>query len=229
MIQAYKDLMGEKKNIVFIGEAGCGKSESALNFAMQLKREQTKEVHMFDLDQTKPICRSRDVRDMLAQNGIAFHYETHDFDSPTIVGGVAECLRDPGCYTVLDVGGGDIGARIIGRFARFLNEDDTIAFYVVNPYRPWSRDIMAIDCTLSAILQVTRIQKIHVLSNPHLGASTTAEDFLLGLNKTISMLTEYVPVEGACVREELYDAVKEKAGLPVIPLHLFLKYEWVEE
>ena len=47
-------------NFVFLGEAGCGKSEAALNLAPLLHRERGAPVHFFDLDMTKPLFRSRD-------------------------------------------------------------------------------------------------------------------------------------------------------------------------
>ena len=52
-----------KKNFVFIGEAGSGKSEIAINFAVNLARIADRPVHFFDMDQTKPLFRSRDVKE----------------------------------------------------------------------------------------------------------------------------------------------------------------------
>ena len=49
---AWEDLL-RQNNIVFLGEAGCGKSELAVYLALELAR-QGREVHFFDLDQTKP-------------------------------------------------------------------------------------------------------------------------------------------------------------------------------
>ena len=46
-------------NSIFLGEAGCGKSELAVHLALELAR-QGREVHFFDLDQTKPLMRSPD-------------------------------------------------------------------------------------------------------------------------------------------------------------------------
>lgn len=235
MIQPYRQLLEDKKNIVFLGEAGCGKSEAALHFAMRLAGEGSSPgspgcaVHLFDLDQTKPIFRSRDARESLAQAGVSLHHAAHDFDSPTIVGGVAECMADDARHAILDVGGGEIGARIIGRFARQLNGKNTLVFYVLNPYRPWSRELLAVDETLSAILRVTRIQQYEILCNPHLGPSTTAGEALAGLAKARDMLGAHAEITGACARREIAEGVAAWAGLPVLPLQLYLQYEWEED
>ena len=46
-------LRNGKKNFVFIGEAGSGKSEIAINFAINFTKIQDRPVHFFDMDQTK--------------------------------------------------------------------------------------------------------------------------------------------------------------------------------
>ena len=58
-----------QRNIVFLGEAGCGKSELAVHLALELAG-QGREVHFFDLDQTKPLMRSRDVESLLESAGV---------------------------------------------------------------------------------------------------------------------------------------------------------------
>ena len=56
-------------NTVFLGEAGCGKSELAVHWALALV-SQGREVHFFDLDQTKPLMRSRDAAALLTDAGV---------------------------------------------------------------------------------------------------------------------------------------------------------------
>ena len=60
--KTFEELMHEKKNFVFIGEAGSGKSEIVLNIANKLAQQTGKKVDLFDLDQTKPLYRSRDMQ-----------------------------------------------------------------------------------------------------------------------------------------------------------------------
>ena len=54
--------LGEQtKNFVFLGEAGSGKSEIAINFALSLHQQGGKEVHLFDLDMTP--CSAAGIRE----------------------------------------------------------------------------------------------------------------------------------------------------------------------
>lgn len=224
MAQTFENLIGGRHNIVLLGEAGCGKSEIALNLAVSCAK--TAQTHLFDMDQTKPLYRSRDARAAMERGNVRFHCEEQFFDAPTLTGGVADSLNDEKRVTIMDVGGNDAGARLIGGFSRLLSRDDAIVFYVVNPYRPWSKDAVSIDCTLSAILQVSHLKKFHIIANPNLGFETTTEEFAAGIEKTKQMLERYVPVEGACVREELYPKAAALTELPLLKMHLYLTYEW---
>ena len=86
------DLMNEKKNFVFIGEAGSGKSEIILNVAHMLAERTGKKVDLFDLDQTKPLYRSRDMQEAFAKAGVTIFYQEQFQDAPTQVGGVRASL-----------------------------------------------------------------------------------------------------------------------------------------
>lgn len=217
-------------NFVLLGEAGGGKSEVGVNLALTLAKYGEKPVHFFDMDMTKPLFRSRDVREKLEEGGVTFHCEQQFMDAPTQVGGVEICLRDPDSYVVMDVGGDYIGARAIGGYAALLNREDTIPYYVVNAYRPWSDTIEHIDETLGKILGMSHVelQKLRIVSNPNNGLTTTAEEFLSGHRRTKELLSPYIPVEFACVREELFDEVNGKAEEPVFPIRLMLTYPWLQ-
>ena len=82
--------MTSSSNVVFLGEAGSGKSELALNFAQALAELGGKPVHFFDLDMTKPLFRSRDRREALETLGVEVHYEAQFMDAPTLTGGVRQ-------------------------------------------------------------------------------------------------------------------------------------------
>ena len=221
---------GDAYNFMFLGEAGSGKSEVAINFALSLQKAGVKPVHFYDLDMTKPLFRSRDQAAFLAEQGVHFHYEDQFYDAPTQVGGVHKLLRDASCYTVLDVGGDYIGARSVGGYAPLLNAPGTIVWYVINPYRPWSMDIDHIDRVLSEVLGVSHVQieKLRLLGNPNLGPGTSADDVIRGAEKLEEMVGPYKPVDYYCAREEICPALDGKLPGPLYPIRLYLTYQWSE-
>ena len=222
-------LDGIRNNFVFLGEAGSGKSEIAINFAQILARHGGRPVHFFDLDMTKPLFRSRDAGAELEQAGVTVHYQEQFMDAPTLVGGVSPMLRDENSLVVLDVGGDHIGARSIGGFAPQLNRPSTAVFYVINAYRPWSDTIEHIDGTLGKILGMSHVNltQLSLVANPNNGPSTTLDEVVDGYHKTDSLVGEYLPLSFACAREELAGEAAKRLPIPVFPLRLALTYPWV--
>ena len=202
-------------NSIFLGEAGCGKSELAVHLALELAR-QGREVHFFDLDQTKPLMRSRDAEGLLEKGGVTVHFQQQYADAPTQVGGLIPLLLDEKKAVILDVGGNDTGAKLIGGYAHLLKAADV--WFVVNPYRPWSATTEHIDGTLSAILRASRLKMPRFLLNPNLGGGTTLEEYLFGIKLGLELLSPYVAVEAAAVPAPLYEQAKAETALPLIPI-----------
>lgn len=220
-----------KNNFIFLGGAGSGKSEIAVNFAEYLLELKRKEIHFFDMDMTKPLFRSRDLCNRLEAEGIQVHYEEQFMDAPTLVGGVRELLRREDCYVVMDVGGDHIGARSIGGFMTGTCHQDTVIYYVLNAFRPWSGDITHIDETLGAILGAAhlKVDEMHLINNPNYGWNTTTEEIVEGYRFMEKIVAPYKPIDFACVREELYEEAKNAIHKELLPLHLHLKYPWISD
>lgn len=217
----------EKKNFIFIGEAGCGKSEIALNLASLLAQQTGQNgitgVDLFDMDQTKPLFRSRDLADEMAARGVTLHYQDQYLDSPQAVGGVGPAMADPSRFTIIDAGGDKNGARLIGAYANWINRDDSIAFYVVNPYRPWSGDIYAIDATLTSILAVSHIMAFHMMANPNLGHDTSLADWQEGIQKAREILDPFTRIEALACGATYAAEIKE--ALPLLPIDFYIDYK----
>ncbi len=225
--KTFESLMKEKKNFVFIGEAGSGKSELALNVALKLAENSGSKVDLFDLDQTKPLYRSRDMKEAFADRGVEIHYQDQYLDAPVMVGGVRVSLTGGG-YTLLDIGGGHQAAKFAGAYSDLLGRDDSVPVYVINPYRPWTRSVDTIDGTMTHILGSMRLDHIYMLANPNLGRDTTVNEFMEGLDKIDRLLDGYTVVNSACVRRKIYDEVRNMTDKALIPVDLFLGCPWVD-
>ena len=225
--KTFFDLMKEKKNFVFIGEAGSGKSEIVLNIANKLAQETGRPVDLFDLDQTKPLYRSRDMKEDFAERGVTIHYQDQYLDAPVMVGGVRVSLVSDN-YTLLDIGGGHQAAKFAGAYSDLLSKDDAVPVYIINPYRPWTKSVYAIDGTMSHILGSMRLDHIYILANPNLGYATTVDEFTEGLEKTDALLEGFTTVNSACVRRDIYEEAKARTDKTLVPIDLFLTYSWVD-
>ena len=214
-------------NYAFIGESGCGKSELAINLAYRL-HSCGKEVHLFDLDQTKPLFRSRDLKERLLQDGMRFHYEEQYYDTPTIAGGITWELAAANSCCILDLGGNDTGSRVIGGFSPLINAPDTTVYFVINPFRPWSRNFDAVAGTLQSILNASRVAAVRVICNPSLGYATTAEEARDGVFRTEAMLTGHFSIDFVTVRSEIAAETAEWLPYQVYPMQLYFQYPWTQ-
>jgi len=216
-------VIGNKKNLVFIGESGCGKTETSINFAIAMSKS-GKPVHFFDMDQTKPLFRARDSAAVMEAAGIFVHYQLQLLDLPTLVPAVNEMLSSADAHVILDVGGSEQGARMIGQFNASLGREDAAAIFIINPYRPWTKDESGIATAKERVTQSCRIGAACIACNPALGLDTTAEEAVRGSR----LLTELLgaPPDFTMAREEIAAEVAAQVTEPVIPLHIYIRYPW---
>ena len=160
------------------------------------------------------LMRARDAAALLEAGGVTVHFAEQYADIPTQAGGLLPLLMDESAVVLLDVGGGDTGAKLIGGYAHLLHA--AAVYFVVNPYRPWSGTAAHIGGTLSAVLHASRLRTPRFLLNPNLGRDTTAEEYLDGLVQGLALLTPYVPVEAAAVPAALYAQVRPHTDLPLL-------------
>ena len=221
-----RELLRQKKNFVLIGEAGSGKTEIALSLASHMTRLTDRQVHLFDMDQTKPDFRARDAKAQMEAEGVFLHYHEQLLDTPTVATGVVEHLKNPEACVLMDVGGGNYGAHMIGQFHERLNAPDALVLYVVNPYRPWSGDAEAVEETMRRVLGSARLSRISVLANPNFGPRTTLEEVVSGVERVRALVGER-PVDYVCALEEHCAALEKLVQEPVIPVRLHTLPGWM--
>lgn len=225
-----EDITKRKSKFIFIGETGSGKSELAINFALYFTKMTSRQIHFFDMDQTKPLFRAREVKKYLVDNEIVFHSSQQLLDMPTIPHGVEDKINNPNNITIFDIGGNVTGARSMGQFSKYLNGNDAVSYYVINYYRPFSGSLKDIEQTISQILNATGITSIEIISNPNLGASTTIKEVLDGHKKTCEMLknTNY-KISFLAILGELYNDLLKEILEDVIKISSYIKYPWKKD
>lgn len=220
-----ESIIKKKSKFIFIGEAGSGKTELVINFALSFTKMTNKKIHFFDMDQTKPLFRAREVKNYLIDNGIVFHSSQQLLDTPTIPHAVADTINNSNNITVFDIGGNATGARSIGQFSKDLSQSNAVSYYVINYYRPFSQKLKDIEESMDQIMSATGITNIKIISNPNLGASTNIKDVIYGHKMTCEMLkcTNYKISFLTVLRELCNDLIKE---IPedVIEISSYIEY-----
>lgn len=222
-----KAVIRPDRNYIMLGETGSGKSELAINLALSVART-GRQVQLFDMDQSKPLFRARDLEEDLRAGGVDVHFGKQFMDSPVVASAVNVSLKKQNCTTILDVGGGENAARVIGSFRANIEATDTEILYVLNPYRPFSGTLEDINTTLSTILTHSRQRHYTLVLNPNVGHTTTAKEVLDGLAALREMLPDDIAPLCLCANGALWEEIHPYADLPIFPLELSLTYAWSE-
>jgi hypothetical protein len=164
-----------KRITVLVGHFGSGKTEIALNFALNTAVNSSR-VTLVDLDVVKPYFRSRAARAILQQAGIellAPEGEYHHADLPILIPAIRDAFRDETRRVILDVGGDGTGARALGAISDVVPEEDSERILVLNFRRPFTQNVDEAVEMVRTIEAVSQMSITGLVSNTHLMAETT--------------------------------------------------------
>ena len=206
--------MNFKRITVISGHYGSGKTNIAVNLAMELKKSYNK-VALADIDIVNPYFRSKDSETLLEKNGIKLicsPYANSNVDIPALPQEMYSVTDDKTLRAVLDVGGDDRGALALGRISPAIKqENDYEMIYVVNFYRPLTQTVdLAIE-VMREIETAGKIKFTSIVNNSNLGKETTKEDVLSSVEKTEELARAVgLPIKFTSVDENLYDSLKDE-------------------
>ncbi|OPY58647.1 MAG: hypothetical protein A4E55_00699 [Pelotomaculum sp. PtaU1.Bin035] len=158
----------------YTGEYAGGKSENAVNRALELAR-QSRKVTLVDLDIVEPVYTLRPIQEELKALGIAvIAWKTRD----TVGLGEAGTILKPGARwalrhegdVILDIGYGVEGAKTLNLLEGANTEPNLKVIAVINISRPMTAGVEDI------VEHVREMGKVDgLLNNTHLGNETTVE------------------------------------------------------
>ena len=219
--------MNHKRLTLFAGHYGSGKTNIAVNYALQLAKE-GKKVCIADLDIVNPYFRTADSAKELEAAGIDLispKFANSNVDLPALPAEAYRLVEDKGSYGVMDIGGDDRGAYALGRYVPFIiKENNYRMIFVANCYRPLTKTAQDALEVMREIEAACGLKFTDIVNNSHLGNFTDvrtlldSQDFI----KELSALSG-LPVYLTTVRADLYDAVREQIS-NVFPLLLQEKY-----
>ena len=173
--------MINKRVLLLCGHYGSGKTNIAVNLAFRLKEEYPT-VTIADLDIVNPYFRSKDSAKELEAAGIRLicsNYANSNVDIPALPPDLYALTDDRRMRAVIDVGGDDRGALVLGRIApALLEENDYEMLMVINCYRPLTRDAASTIEVMREIEVAGGVRFTGLVNNSNLGTETTPEDVL---------------------------------------------------
>lgn len=207
-------MFGNKRLTLFCGHYGSGKTNIAVNTAVSLK-EKHDNVALADLDIVNPYFRTKDSSELLKEKGIRLicsTYANSNVDIPALPQDMYAVTDDKSLKCVLDIGGDDRGALVLGRISsKILEENDYEMLMVINSFRPLTRDTASTMEVLSEIETAAKIKFTGLVNNSNLGEETTEDDVISSMfyAEEISKATG-LPIVATTVKEELFDKLNGK-------------------
>lgn len=206
--------MDFKRIVLLAGHYGSGKTNISVNLAFYLKKFRDR-VAVADIDIVNPYFRSKDSLQELEAAGIrmiASEYAGTNVDVPALPQEVYSIIDDRGLSAVIDLGGDDRGALAMGRWRdAILEEDDYEMLFVINRFRPLTRDAQSTIEVMREIEFASGMRFTAVINNSNIGNETTAGDVLSSMayaDEVCRMAN--LPLKMTTVHESLYEELKDK-------------------
>ncbi|WP_312644590.1 hypothetical protein [Hydrogenoanaerobacterium sp.] len=223
-----------KRINIICGHYGSGKTNLAVNLAVDLKK-QGKDVVLADLDIVNPYFRSADFNSILNKNGIhtiSPTYANTNLDIPALTANMNSIFEQKDRTIVIDVGGDDAGAAAMGRYARMVLDDGDYSYlYVINKYRYLTRTPDEALAILREIEQISRLSATGIVNNSNVSYQTTSDT----ITSSIEYAQSVAQLAGIPLVATAYDRRLEKeivSGGMIsdgYPVDIFVKPPWEEK
>lgn len=207
----------------YIGEYASGKSELAINRALELKT-QKRTVTLVDLDTVEPFYTLRPLKKMLEEKGLIII--GHSSEDAFGLGETGAMLNPAARWAlwregdiILDVGYGVFGAQTLNLVEGALESTELRVIAVINYTRPMTGSRQRITDYIKNLGRVDAI-----VANTHLGNETTVEIIKQGNNEILTVAQKLnIPVDYMAVDENMRDFIKaEEFNLPIRFIHRYM-------
>ena len=222
-----------KEYWVLVGSFGSGKSELALNLAVQKAKEGPCTV--VDLDVINPYFRVSERGDVLEPAGVELIMPPFALEKIEIMALSARVYSvfAPGEGTVIfDIGGDDVGSVALGQYRpRFdqIPRENLHVLFIVNPLRPTAADFESAMDTLNKIRYVSRLPVTGIVNNANLAGETEVSHLAEGceLVRALSEATG-IPVWGTCGTETVLEEFRQYAAEHALDPAFIGRYQPIE-
>jgi hypothetical protein len=223
---------------ILVGNYGSGKTEIAINLALDAAAEKNK-VALVDLDIVNPYFRSSGKRRILEEAGIrllASPFAGSYIDLPLVSAEVAGIFTGSYDFVVVDVGGDPVGATALGRYAaEFAGVIDRVnTNFVLNTVRPQTMTVDDIRKMLELIEDRSRLKMKWLINNTNLAEESSGALLLEGqlvaeeAGRSLNLPVRYITGSAPVIRDfrELAEKNGSKVQGRLRPIVVRLRPEW---
>ena len=219
-----------KRVTIFAGHYGSGKTNIAVNYALESARRGYK-MAIADLDIVNPYFRTKDSEKILEENGIRLissPFANSNVDTPALPAEAYSVIHDESVYSVIDVGGDDRGALALGRYMPdILKQNDYEMIFVINKYRYLTSTPNDTVEIMREIETAAGAKFTAIVNNSNLGEETTTETVISSFEYAdkVSEISG-LPIKMTTIKAGLYDQLKDKKE-NLFPINLYVRQSWL--
>ena len=224
-------LLQEAKYLVLTGNYGSGKTELALNLALQFSQKDR--TTLVDLDIVNPYFRSGEKAAEMRQAGVRMLMPTYAMttvDIPALPAEIQSVFEVPSDRVIFDVGGDDTGAAALGRFypSFMARRAETSMIFVINCMRPLTREADDIIDLAERIQSRGRLKIDMLINNTNL-ADRTEPDMIENGEKVTLRCAEKLGITDVITAGK--EAVLARCSLqtPTLAIRRYMAPEWMEQ
>ncbi|MFH1755679.1 MAG: cobalamin biosynthesis protein CbiA [Candidatus Latescibacterota bacterium] len=215
--------------VIIVGNFGSGKTEVSVHLALHLS--QAHAVQIVDLDIVNPYFRCREAREEMEAHGITVTYpkgEFHSADLPIILPEMKSAAAVKEGYIIFDVGGDDMGARVLSSLADVMADQPYSMLQVINTSRPFTRDVAGCIKMKDEIEAASRLKVTGVIANTHLMDQTESANIKEGIEVARAVAAQAgLSLEFSTIDptfgKELNDIYKD---IPLLPIERRMLPPW---
>ena len=215
--------MEYKRITLFAGHYGSGKTNIAVNWALEMKKREER-VMLADMDIVNPYYRAKDSADEVEKAGIRMissFFANSNVDLPALPQDIYAIVDDKSWHAIIDVGGDDRGALALGRLVPQIAEENNYEMiFVANFFRPLTSKAEEAYEVMKEIETASSLKFTSIVNNSNLGDITDAEAIISTFSET-EKLSELsgLPVLFTSCEKKLYEKMKN-TGKEIFPLEL---------
>ena len=206
--------MKYKRVTLLSGHYGSGKTNIAVNMAFELKKL-TDNVVVADMDIVNPYFRTKDSQREFEEAGIkliASAFAGSNVDLPSLPQEMYSLTDDRTAHCILDIGGDERGALVLGRYSPMIKEEnDYEMLFVFNACRPLTPDA---DSALEVMREIEWAGKIPftgIINNSNIGEETTPETVLSSMDKAKELSEKAgIPLVMTSVHSKIFPSLENK-------------------
>jgi len=206
---------------IFTGHFGSGKTEIALNYAINLTRIGRK-VALVDVDIVNPYFCARSMKGKLENLWIKLISS-----SSNLMNGV---FNNQSYEVVIDISRDDQGSCVLRQYTKYLKQESYDMYFVINNNRLFSLNKMETITYMKSIERASRLKITHLISNTNLSYETKAEDIIKG-DKIVSEISQQLemPYPYIVCRKDLVNDIRNKVNSEIYLIYIYLNPSWMDK